>query len=200
MNYFADQKYTDIYCSEQDLADRLGVTRHNLRTMITDGSVPPGDAVISNGDGVEHCYTEETTINVIMNSHKINPTQNKEIDMQDSITNTSDKRKINRLNNSQIAAVNSHLMKNFGYFNKPSVTWRQASDKIEKDIGIRVNEGSMRKYMEAAAALLDLEVKPRNGTKISNKPSSKAGAGTIVLEDGTMLKITLLGKRKNKNA
>lgn len=203
MNYSADQKHTDTYCSEQDLADRLGVTLQNLRTMITDGSVPPGDVVISNGDGVEHCYTEETTVDLIMNSHKINPTQNKETRM--STSNTNSKRKLNKLSHDEAGDLKQYLIENFDRFSPPNVSWAEVRDVVKKELNINISEGSAQEYMKKAANKLNTILNVRSNSKAKlptprKTPSAKAGAGTVVLEDGTIVKITIVGRTEIENA
>lgn len=201
MNYFADQRYSDIYCSEADLADRFGVTAGNIRSMIRDGRLPEGDIVIQDSGIKQHCYTEESADTIVSTCSNISSSVKKETKMTSTnAVNVNCQAQGIRLNSEDAAKVVAHLMTKFSTYNDPGMSWSEVADEVMRKTGVRVTGNSIYERMRTAAKAKKVKLKAKRPKNAKAQPSPKMNAGTLVMEDGTTFKVTMISKTPNTNA
>lgn len=211
MNYFADQRHADTYCSEADLADKFGITTRDIRGMIRDGRLPEGDIVIQGNGVTQHCYTEGSADAIVSTCSNISSSANKETKMTNTATSTPTKKinrsTVTRLNRLEDYKVTECLVNNFSRFNKANMPWAKIVTEVKKATNVFIANHTAYDRMRLIANDLGVKLnakqvksKNKNRNSRSSRPSSKVNAGTLVMEDGTTFKVTLLSKTPNTNA
>lgn len=201
MNYFADQRYNDVYCSEADLAEKFGVTPRNIRGMIRDGRLPEGDIIIQDNGVRQHCYTEESADTIVSTCSNISSSIKKETKMTSmNAVNVNSQPQGMRLNSEDAAKVVAHLMTKFSTYNDPDMSWSEVAEEVIRKTGVRVTSNSVYERMRTAAKAKKVKLKAKRPKNAKTQPSPKTNAGTLVMEDGTTFKVTLLSKTPNTNA
>lgn len=201
MNYFADQRYSDIYCSEADLAERFGVPTRNLRGMIKDGRLPEGDIIIQDSGVRQHCYTEESADTIVSTCSNISSSVKKETKMTSTkAVNMNSQPQGIRLNSEDAAKVVTHLMTKFSTYNDPGMSWSEVAEEVIRKTGVKVTSNSVYDRMRTAAKAKKVKLKAKRPKNAKAQPSPKMNAGTLVMEDGTTFKVTMISKTSKTNA